>query len=248
MTNNDILQARDLRKQFGALVAVDGVSLNLSSGEILGVIGPNGCGKTTLFNLLSGALPPDAGEIVLQGRRITGLPAFKVARAGLCRTFQIAAPFSKMSVWDNLRTAAAIGHWHGYSERAYALLELVRLTRLRDELAENLSGGQQKLLELARVLMRDPRVVLLDEIGAGVNPALKEQLAEAVLRQREQGRAFIVVEHDMEFVRSLCDRVLVMAQGRPVTEGDFETIIAHPQVIESYLGAEAEAPAETLTR
>ncbi len=241
MTRDPILQARELRKQFDALVAVDGVSLSLAPGEILGVIGPNGCGKTTLFNLLSGALRPDSGEILLGGRPITGLAAFKVARAGLCRTFQIAAPFAKMSVWDNLRTAAAIGHWHGHTERASRLLELVRLTRLRDELAENLSGGQQKLLELARVLMRDPRVVLLDEIGAGVNPALKDQLAEAILRQRQDGRAFIVVEHDMEFVRTLCDRVLVMAQGRPITEGDFETIITHPQVIESYLGAEAEA-------
>lgn len=238
MTNEWVLQADALRKQFGALVAVDGVSLRLAPGEILGVIGPNGCGKTTLFNLLSGALPPDGGEVVLAGRSITGLPAFRIARAGLCRTFQIAAPFGKMSVWDNLRTAAAIGCWQGHAERAGELLELVRLTRLRDELAENLSGGQQKLLELARVLMRDPRVVLLDEIGAGVNPALKEQLAAAIVRQREQGRAFIVVEHDMEFVRTLCDRVLVMAQGRPIVEGEFETIIAHPQVIESYLGAE----------
>jgi len=233
------LRAEKLRKRFGALTAVDGVSFQVAPGEILGVIGPNGSGKSTLFNLVSGVYRPDEGQVCLQGKSITGLPAFRVARAGLCRTFQIASPFSKMSVWDNLRTAASVGFWHGHAERAESVLALLRLTHLRDERAENLSGGQQKLLELGRVLMRDPSVVLLDEIGAGVNPALKDQLAEAILEQRRAGRAFVVVEHDMEFVRALCDRVMVMALGRVIIEGDFDTVVAHPEVIESYLGMEA---------
>lgn len=237
--DNMVLRASGLKKRFGALAAVDGVSFELARGEILGVIGPNGSGKSTLFNLISGRISPDEGQVELLGSDITGMPAFRVARAGLCRTFQIASPFSKMSVWDNLRTAATVGFWRGHARRAESLLELLRLTHLRDELAENLSGGQQKLLELGRVLMRDPSVVLLDEIGAGVNPALKEQLAEAVLEQRREGRSFVIVEHDMEFVRALCDRVMVMALGRVIVSGDFDTVVAHPEVIESYLGMEA---------
>lgn len=232
-----VLEGRGLQKRFGSLAAVDGVSFEIGRGEILGIIGPNGSGKSTLFNLLSGLYRPDGGEVLLEGRPIGGLPAYRIARAGLCRTFQIAAPFGKMSVWDNLRTAAAIGHWHAHRERARSVLALLRLEPLAEELAENLSGGQQKLLELGRVLMRDPRVVLLDEIGAGVNPALKEQLGEAILRQREEhGRSFAIVEHDMEFVRRLCDRVIVMALGKVVVEGRFEEVVAHPEVIESYLG------------
>lgn len=233
------LRVAEVSKRFGALSAVDGVSFRLAPGEILGVIGPNGSGKSTLFNLVSGVYVPDRGHVYLQDREITGLPAFKVARAGLCRTFQIASPFAKMSVWENLLTAASVGFWRGHARRAGQVLDLLRLSHLRDELAENLSGGQQKLLELGRVLMRDPSVVLLDEIGAGVNPALKEQLAEAILDQRGSGRAFVVVEHDMEFVRSLCDRVMVMALGKVIVEGDFDTVVSHPEVIESYLGMEA---------
>lgn len=234
-----VLRVSEVSKRFGALTAVAGVSLQLAPGEILGVIGPNGSGKSTLFNLISGVYPPDGGQIYLQEKEITRLPAFRVARAGLCRTFQIASPFGKMSVWENLLTAASVGFWRGHARRAGEVLELLRLPHLRDELAENLSGGQQKLLELGRVLMRDPSVVLLDEIGAGVNPALKEQLAHAILEQRREGRAFVVVEHDMEFVRSLCDRVMVMATGKVIVEGDFDTVVAHPEVIESYLGMEA---------
>jgi branched-chain amino acid transport system ATP-binding protein len=244
-------------KAFGGHRAVDGVSCTLEAGRITGLIGPNGAGKTTLFNLIAGAHRPTSGRIALDGEPIAGRPADRIFRAGLARTFQIPRPFAAMSVlenvmlaprrqlgesfWRNWLTPGAVGaQERAVRERAMHWLDFVGLAKLAGEPARVLSGGQRKLLELARVMVAEPRLVLLDEPGAGVNPALLDTIVDRIAVLHQQGTSFLIIEHNMDMVASLCNPVLVMAQGKLLVQGAPSEVLANPQVREAYLGT-AEA-------
>ena len=225
----------------------------MDAGSITGLIGPNGAGKTTLFNVISGLTPPDGGEIRLGADRIDRLPAHAIARRGVGRTFQIPRPLGRMTVLENVlvyahdqpgeRIAAVFGaparvraEEQRLRERAHALLTSVDLAHLASAPAQTLSGGQKKLLELARVLMSEPRIILLDEPGAGVNRTLMRSLVDAIRALRDRGRTFLLIEHDMDLVTELCDPVIVMAQGRKLLEGPFADVRRDRRVLEAYLG------------
>ena len=252
-TSSDVLVAEEITKNFGGHHAVDHVSLAIRSGSIAGLIGPNGAGKTTLFNCLAGALKPTSGRILLDGRDIAGLAACDVFSAGLARTFQLPRPFPEMSVLDNVMVAAkdqAGEHlWNNWlrpslvaqqeraaKEAARHWLSFVGLSALETKPARILSGGQRKLLELARVMVSKPKLVLLDEPGAGVNPVLLNQIVEKVAELNAEGTTFLIIEHNMDLVASLCQPVFVMAQGRLLVSGDAKTVMNDPRVIEAYLG------------
>jgi len=235
-----VLSVAGLRRRFGGIHAVDGVDLAVEPAEIVGIIGPNGSGKTTLFNLLTGVLRPDAGTVRLFDRDITGRAPHRIARAGLGRTFQIPALFTNMTVRDNLLTASVEAGWRTAPDRSEDVLALLELRQVADELAGSLSGGQQRLLEMGRVLMRRPRVVLLDEVAAGVHPRLRRIILNAIRTLREQETTFLVIEHDMELAQDVCDRIIVMDSGRVVAAGTFDEIAHDPQVMEAYLGVPAE--------
>jgi branched-chain amino acid transport system ATP-binding protein len=251
--SSDLLVAEEITKNFGGHQAVGQVSLSLKSGSIAGLIGPNGAGKTTLFNCLAGALKPTSGRILLDGRDICGLAPCDVFSAGLARTFQIPKPFPEMSVLDNVMVAAKdqAGErlWNNWlrpklvaqqereaKEAARHWLNFVGLSELEKKPARILSGGQRKLLELARVMVSKPKLVLLDEPGAGVNPVLLEQIVQKVAAINAEGTTFLIIEHNMDLVASLCHPVLVMAQGRLLVSGDAKTVMNDPRVIEAYLG------------
>lgn len=231
-----ILSVRGLYKHFGGIKATNGVDLDVGRQEIAGLIGPNGCGKSTLFSLVSGTVTPDKGEIRFDGRAVAGMSAHRIARLGLARTFQIPALFDNMTVTENLLAAAAEGHWQGAEERAAGTLALLRLEHVADNRASDLSGGQQKLLEFGRAVMRQASLILLDEVTAGVHPNIRKIILEAIARLRRQGVSFLVIEHDMEMVRSVCDRIIVMDSGRVVTSGAFEDIVRNSEVMQTYLG------------
>jgi branched-chain amino acid transport system ATP-binding protein len=231
-----VLEIHDLRRAFGGIRALAGVSVSVEPHEIVGIIGPNGSGKSTVFNVVTGVHAPDAGRVSLLGRDITGWAPHRIARAGLGRTFQIPGLFVNMTVRQNLLTAAVHGDWKGAPVRAGAVLEELDIAHVADDLARTLSGGQQRLVEFGRVLMQDPQLILLDEVTAGVHPRLREIILAAVRRLRENGRTFVVIEHDMELVRTICERVIVMDAGEIVARGTFEEIARDEQVVEAYLG------------
>ncbi|WP_210411726.1 ABC transporter ATP-binding protein [Rhodoferax sediminis] len=248
-----VLEVGDLVKEFGGLRAVDGVSFTLAAHTITGLIGPNGAGKTTLFNTIAGVHRPSSGSISFLGRRIGGLPPHRIFHAGLVRTFQIPRPFAGMTVLENtmLVPAGQAGerfwnNWFARSqvraqeragrERAREVLDFVGLERLSGEYAKNLSGGQQKLLELARVLMAEPQLILLDEPGAGVNPTLLVTIMDKLRELHARGITFLIIEHNMDLIMNLCNPVLVMAQGRLLMEGPPEVVRNDPRVLEAYLG------------
>ncbi len=251
-----MLRVSGLSKEFGGVRAVDRVSFALSLDRITGLIGPNGAGKTTLFNLIAGALRPSGGSIELGGRRIDGSPPHAVFAAGIARTFQIPRPFAGMTVLENLmlapRRQSGERFWRNWLEprrvaaeestlrgKARELLVFVELERLANEPARVLSGGQRKLLELARVLMADPKLILLDEPGAGINPALLATLVEKIATLRKSGIGFLIIEHNMDLVMSLCEPVLVMANGALLMEGSADEVRRDPRVREAYLGGAA---------
>ena len=254
-----ILEVHDVVRSFGALRAVDGASFEVESNSITGLIGPNGAGKSTLFGTIAGSLRPDSGRIVFQSKRIDRRPAYRVARAGVVRTYQAARVLTRMTVLDNLMLAS-IGHpgerlsgnvvrprasrrrERETRQHAEELLALVGLEAHAAEYAGTLSGGQRKLLDLARVLMLRPSLVLLDEPMAGVSPTLRVQLLEHILRVREErGITFLIVEHDLDFVMQAADRVVVMNEGRVLAAGAPEEIRTNEQVVDAYLG-KAHAP------
>jgi branched-chain amino acid transport system ATP-binding protein len=251
-----ILAIDGLTKSFGGLTAVDGCTLSVRRGTITGLIGPNGAGKTTLFNLVTGFLKPNSGRIFFEGERIDGLPPHRVFRRGIVRTFQIPRELKSMTVLENLMLVPAdqAGEqlWNPWLfafrvsrqerfnyEKAMEVLEFVELNRLRDEYAGNLSGGQKKLLELARTLMSDPALLLLDEPGAGVNRVLMQKLAAKIKALCfERGITIFLIEHDMDLVTRLCDPVIVMSQGQRLAEGSPDEIKADERVVEAYLGGQ----------
>ena len=251
-----IVAARGLVMQFGGMRAVDGMSLDLMPGEILGLIGPNGAGKTTFFNLIAGALTPTAGKIALKGEDVTRDRSDARIAKGLGRTFQIPRPFSHMTVLENVLTGAqnqagegiianflTPGKVAGEEKQAVAkardILAFLTLSHLANEPARVLSGGQRKLLELARVLMADPEVILLDEPAAGVNPALLEFIIARIVDLNRRGTTILLIEHNIEMVIRLCGRVVVMAQGSLLREGAPGDVARDPAVIEAYLGTAA---------
>lgn len=230
------LAIESVSKHFGGITAVDDVSLSADVSEVVGVIGPNGSGKSTLFSLAAGGQKPDAGKVRLQGIDVTGWPTWKIARTGISRTFQIPSLFLNMTVRDNLLAAAVEGDWQRARERMESTLEMLEISHVVDNLTSELSGGQQKLVEFGRVCVRDPKVILLDEVTAGVHPNIRQIILDAIQRLRKTGITFLVIEHDMEMVKEICDRLVVMDQGKIVAEGDFETIASDTNVQKAYLG------------
>ena len=248
-----MLEAKGLVRAFGRFTAVDGVDLEVTPGSITGLIGPNGAGKSTLFNLIAGALPPTAGAIRFEGRDITGLPPNRIFTLGLARTFQIPRPFPRMTVLENAMLVplhqSGEQFWSNWlagrrvareeraiRERAAEALGFCGLGQKRDELAGNLSGGQQKLLELARVMMIDPKLILLDEPAAGVNPALIETLVDKILALKARGVTFLIIEHNMDLVMRICRPLIVMTQGRVIARGSPDEVRNDPRVLDAYLG------------
>jgi branched-chain amino acid transport system ATP-binding protein len=247
-----ILLAENVRKNFGGVTAVDVAHLEVQRGSITALIGPNGAGKTTLFNLLTGFDTPDTGEWMFDSKNLKKVVAHKTASLGMVRTFQLTKSLTKLSVIENMKLGAThqMGEkwWNGLlpfryrkqeaiiERRADELLKRFKLDHMRDQYAGTLSGGQRKLLEMARALMTNPRLVMLDEPLAGVNPALKQSLNEHIRGLRDDGMTVLFVEHDMDMVHDISDWVVVMAEGRIIAEGTPEQISANPAVIEAYLG------------
>jgi branched-chain amino acid transport system ATP-binding protein len=248
-----ILVASDVTKTFGGLHAVQVSRLEVQRGAITALIGPNGAGKTTLFNLLTGFDRPDSGSWSFAGRQVAGLPAYRVARAGMVRTFQLTKSLTLLTVMENLKLAstqqsgerffASMVHplWRPQEQRieqlAEEMLARFRLDQMRHEFAGTLSGGQRKLLELARALMVRPAMIMLDEPMAGVNPALKQSLLRHITQQRDEGMTILFVEHDMDIVMGISEWVICMAQGRIIAEGPPASVGSNPAVIDAYLGA-----------
>ena len=246
-----ILVANGLQRFFGGLHAVDLERLEVQRGTITSLIGPNGAGKTTLFNLLTGFDKPDAGEWHLNGGPLVGIPAFRIARHGMVRTFQLTKSLARLTVMENMMVAtkdhvgeslwgALFGRWrHIEAENeklALASLERFGLDRVKDDYAGSLSGGQRKLLEMARALMVTPEVIMLDEPMAGVNPALTQSLLHHITGLRDDGKTVVFIEHDMDVVQEISDWVVVMAQGRVIAEGPPAYIATNSEVIDAYLG------------
>ena len=248
-----LLVARNIRKHFDGVTALDGVDLAVPAGLIYGLIGPNGSGKTTLFNIITGFTAPNEGTVVFDGQPIDRLPPYQIARRGLIRTFQASLCPQQMTVMENMLLAArhqtgerirniltrpgkVRREEHAHADRARALLEIVKLADKVDDYAGSLSGGQKKLLMLAQALMAQPRLVLLDEPVAGVNPKLIDEIAEVIQRLRNEGQNFLIVEHNMNFVRNTCDQVSVLDAGRVIAEGAAAEVLGRDDVLHAYLG------------
>ena len=249
-----MISVDNIALHFGGIRAVDGVSLEIGKGAITGLIGPNGAGKTTLFNIIAGVYEPNFGRILLDGEDITDLKPYQRFGKGLLRTFQIAHEFSSMTVLENLMMVPGIqsgeqilNAWfrrnairaeeRANRRKADEVIEFLHLNRVAHDQAGNLSGGQKKLLELGRTMMVEAKVVLLDEVGAGVNRTLLQYIGDAIVRlNQERGYTFCMIEHDMDLISKLCDPVIVMADGKLLTEGSVEEVKSNPDVIEAYLG------------
>ncbi len=249
-----MIRVEAVSKHFGGVHAVDNAWLTIAEGSITGLIGPNGAGKTTLFNIIAGHFPPTSGKIFLDDEDITGLPPYELFSRGLLRTFQIAHEFSTLTVLENLMMVPGdqmgerlLNTWiqrravrreeETIRAKAMEVVEFLNLGHLVNEKAGNLSGGQKKLLELGRTMMVDAKVVLLDEVGAGVNRTLLAEIGDAIIRlNKERGYTFCMIEHDMDFISRLCDPVIVMAEGTVLAEGTAQQVKNNEAVIEAYLG------------
>ncbi len=237
------LKIEGLKKHFGGVRAVDGISVHVRGNELIGLIGPNGSGKTTTIDTINGLLKPTAGTIVFQGERIEHLPSYERARRGLGRTFQVTRVFQRMGVIQNLMVPAlalAKGSRSDVERRAHEVMDFLTIRHLAEENAKNLSGGQQKLLELGRVLMLDPDVIFLDEPFAGVHPELRKQIHKYIREVHQNGKAFIIVSHDMDTIFGLSERVIVMNEGLKIADGDPETVRKDEAVTAAYLGEASE--------
>jgi ABC-type branched-subunit amino acid transport system ATPase component len=236
-----LLETDGLTKTFGALVANDGISISVPEGAVRGIIGPNGSGKSTFFNTLTGFYQADAGTVTFDGTDVTGWSPPAIARRGLARTFQIVSPFEDLTVTENLLAVYTPGLriTREKRERAEDILEFLEIDHVADNEASDMSGGQQKLLELARVLMLDPKCILLDEPTAGVNPALQNRILDRLEEMNRRGTTFVIVEHDMSLIERFADSVTVFDQGRVIAEGSFDDVKGDERVREAYLGSEA---------
>lgn len=254
----DLMVVDGLTRRFGGLVAVDDVSFTLAEGEILGLIGPNGAGKTTCFNLITGFLNPDSGQILLNGKPVQGLRPFEIAREGMVRTFQHTTVFPKLSVHENLMFGGylrdgrtPLGAFFGTSahraatraleDRVGEVLALFEMEGRRDALAADLSYGELRHLEIALAMMAGPKILLLDEPAAGLNPHESEGLRRRVLALRDAGHTIVLIEHNMNLVMGCCDRLVVLNFGKRIAEGSPETVRRDPRVVEVYLGGSASS-------
>lgn len=258
MLGDAIIDVRGVTKRFGGLKAVSECSLQVERGSITGLIGPNGAGKSTLFNMVAGTLAPDAGQVIFDGQNVTGMAPHALFHLGMLRTFQIAHEFGELTALENLMMVppAQLGEslmqtWFhparvnaqevDVRQKANDVLDFINLKHVKDELAGNLSGGQKKLLELGRTMMVDAKVVLLDEVAAGVNKTLLQDLAGNIERMnRELGYTFFVIEHDMDLIGRLCDPVIVMAAGEVIAQGPLSELRENPEIVEAYFGAAPE--------
>ncbi len=248
------LEVQNLEKHYGGLQAVRGISFKVLEGQIFGLIGPNGAGKTTTFNMIAGSEIPTSGKIFLYSKDITGVPTHKLYDLGLLRTFQLSQEYKKMTVLENLMVAGSnqvgeniFNSWFSSKkvnlrekeilEKAFDSLEFLGLSKLKSELAGNLSGGQKKLLEIGRTMMTDAKLVLLDEPGAGVNPTLMLKIIEMIRRlNTERGYTFCIIEHDMDLIADLCQKVVVLSEGQVLTEGPMSKVKNDERVIQAYFG------------
>jgi branched-chain amino acid transport system ATP-binding protein len=234
-----LVYGRQLCKRFGGITAVDAVEFAVSAGDLIGLIGPNGSGKTTLINLLTGHIDSDAGEVFLRGRRVSGWPAHAFAAQGVARTFQLTQLFGRLTVLENMLVPGLTrpaSRWPDVTKRARVCLEFLNLAHLEKLYAKNLSGGQQKLLELGRALMLEPAVLFLDEPFAGVHPHLRDELIKRIQTLHQSGHAFVVVDHDMESVLRLARRLVVMARGRKIADGPPALVRTDQTVLAAYSG------------
>ncbi len=249
-----MLKINKVQKNFGGLTAVNNASMHVERGSITGLIGPNGAGKTTLFNVIAGNLQSDSGEVILNDENISGLKSHELFYKGVLRTFQIAHEFTSLTVLENLMMVPGnqfgenlLYSWFKNSvvrkqeeqirAKAVEVINFLNLTHLTQELAGNLSGGQKKLLELGRTMMVDAKLVLLDEVGAGVNRTLLNEISDAIIRlNKEKDYTFFVIEHDMDLIEKICDPVIVMAEGSVLFQGSFDEVKSNEDVIEAYLG------------
>ena len=248
-----LLAVEGVRRSFGSLVAVDGVSFGIEAGEIVGMIGPNGAGKTTTFNCISSVIDSDAGTVRFDGADVTGVPPYALARRGMVRTFQQTRELETLTVEDNMLLAApehpGERAWHAVGrtstsaqreaaarERAMELLEVFDIAGMVEEYAGNLSGGQRKLLELARSLMLDPKLLMLDEPFAGVNPSLTDEIVGHIEALNEEGMTLLIIEHELETLTDLVDRLIVLADGQVLATGPPAAIMENEEVIDAYLG------------
>lgn len=253
MPNSVIIETHGLTTSFGSFKAVDNVSISVTKGTITGLIGPNGAGKSTLFNTLTGVLRPTRGEVNFNGERTTKMAPDKLFHKGLAHTFQIPKPFPQMTVLENMMLVPVGQVGEGLlaplfmsrriklqeqeiQEKAMTILYFMTLDALADHRAGDLSGGQMKLLELARVLMGDPKAILLDEPAAGINPALTEVLVEKIKELNSQGHTFFIIEHNMDFIMRHCDPIIAMVSGQVIFEGDESAARSNPRLVNAYLG------------
>jgi ABC-type branched-subunit amino acid transport system ATPase component len=245
LSDTPLLEVKGLEMRFGGVHAVDGASFVVPEGSITALIGPNGSGKTTIFNLIGGTMAPDAGEVWLAGQRIDGKPPWRRAHLGLGRTFQITRLFGEMTVLENV--VAPLREFHlgllganavsgPEARRAEELLDFVGMRKYRDVRASALSYGQQKLVELAQILMLDPKLIMLDEPAGGINPTLIERIGEMIRELNARGKTFLIVEHNMPFVLGLCNPVLVLARGKTISSGTPDEVQRDPHVLDAYLG------------
>lgn len=247
-----MLEVKSLSKHFGGIRAVDNCSFTAERGKITALIGPNGAGKTTAFNCISRTMTPSSGEVWLDGNRIDVLRPYQITAAGLSRTFQISRNLADMTVLENVICQSKVRGWRDLFrpamseeeiERAYGILDFLGITRLANEDGSNLSYGQKKLMDLAALLMSDPKIILLDEPAGGVNPTLLEEIIGHIRKLNDEGLTVLIVEHNMELIMRLSHRVVVMAQGRVIADGTPDEVRESPEVLDAYLGGALEAAA-----
>ena len=250
---NELMRVEDLKMYFGGLKAIDGLDLVINEGETLGIIGPNGAGKTTLFNAICGVYKPTGGKVIFKGQEVQGQPAYVMARKGIARTFQISKPLADLTILDNVVAAAGVHEYTGMRSyfrkshtpeviaKAEAVLEETGLTEMRDKKASDVSLGYLRRLEIARVLVTDPELIMLDEPCAGLSNFAINEVTELILKLKERKKSIVLIEHNLPITMKVCDRIMVLSYGKKIAEGTPEVVKNDKQVIEAYLGEEDEA-------
>lgn len=250
---NELMRVEDLKMYFGGLKAIDGLDLVINEEETLGIIGPNGAGKTTLFNAICGVYKPTGGKVIFKGQEVQGQPAYVMARKGIARTFQISKPLADLTILDNVVAAAGVHEYTGMRSyfrkshtpeviaKAEAVLEETGLTEMRDKKASDVSLGYLRRLEIARVLVTDPELIMLDEPCAGLSNFAINEVTELILKLKERKKSIVLIEHNLPITMKVCDRIMVLSYGKKIAEGPPEVVKHDKQVIEAYLGEEDEA-------